>query len=360
MRDDALIVAVGDSLLTLEYETWNFGDSVGFEGLIRASDATGDPTYVQFARGWMRAWATRRHPFRRLDATAPGTALVEVLRRYGDDDLLTAARELAGYLTSRSSIRGIYATWESSPLMAPYGGESLSDREQQWLSRPPAGSFLDCLHFDPPFFTGLGELVADTALIRIGVDQATAYIRELQLPSGDFAHFILEGVEGTFGTGWTRGQGWALLGLLDVLENLARPGARAAASGDDVETLRRAAARLIDRMLATQRPDGHWDARLDDPASGMESSTAAFMAEGFRRARELGLSSHPDLQRAEQNARDAVRASIDDDGLLTEVSVAVMACTRDSHYANVPRGYRVPWGQGPALLALTGGGVHER
>ena len=127
-----------------------------------------------------------------------------------------------------------------------------------------------------------------------------------------------------------------------------------------METLRRAAARLIDRMLATQRPDGHWDARLDDPASGMESSTAAFMAEGFRRARELGLSSHPDLQRAEQNARDAVRASIDDDGLLTEVSVAVMACTRDSHYANVPRGYRVPWGQGPALLALTGGGVHER
>ncbi len=355
----AMTVAVAESLLDLSYDTWNFGDSVGFEGLVRASELTGDEKYAQFARAWMRSWASRRHPFRRLDATAPGTAMVHILRRYGDDDLLTAARDLAGYLTSRPLIRGIYATWESSPLMSPYGGEPLSELEQQWLAQPPAGSFLDCLHFDPPFFTGLGELVGDAALIRIGVDQAKGYIRELQRPTGDFAHFILEGVDGTFGTGWTRGQGWALLGLLDVLENLARPGAAAVATDDERQTLQNAAVALIERMLVTQRPDGHWDARLDDPASGMESSTAAFMAEGFRRARELGVSAHPDLRHAEDRARAAVRASIGDGGLLTEVSVAVMACTRDSHYANVPRGYRVPWGQGPALLALTEGGVHD-
>ncbi len=359
MTCSATIVAVADSLLDLEYETWNFGDSVGFEGLLRATDLTGDEKYAQFARAWMRAWATRRAPFRRLDATAPGTAMVQVLRRFHDDLLLTAARDLAGYLTARPTIRGIYATWEASPLMAPYGGEELSDHEQRLLAQPPPGSFLDCLHFDPPFFTGLGELVADTALIRIGVEQAMAYIRELQRETGDFAHFILEGVDGTFGTGWTRGQGWALLGLLDVLENLDRPGAVGVATQEERQVLQVAAARLIDRMLATQRLDGHWDARLDDPASGMESSTAAFMAEGFRRARELGVSTNPFMHDAELRARDAVRGSVDVDGLLTEVSVAVMACTRDSHYSHVPRGYRVPWGQGPALLALTEDGTHD-
>jgi unsaturated rhamnogalacturonyl hydrolase len=360
MSASATVVAVAQSLLDLEYETWNFGDSVGFEGLVRASDLTGDDTYAQFARAWMRSWATRRRPFRRLDATAPGTAMVQILRRYGDEDLLGAARDLADYLVSRPTIRGVFATWNSSPLMAPYGGEQLSAEEQLWLDNPPAGSFLDCLHFDPPFLTGLGALTDDADLVRIGVTQARAYVRELQLPSGDFAHFFLEGVDGVFGIGWTRGQGWALLGLLDVLENLRKPDVTTPPDDDDLRVLESAVVRLADRMIASQRADGHWDARLDDPSSGMESSTAAFMAEGFRRARELGISTASSLIAAERRARAAVLSSIDARGLLAEVSVAVMACTRDSHYANVPRGYRVPWGQGPALLALTEGDSHER
>ncbi len=356
MTADSRIIAVADTLLDLEYETWNFGDSVAFEALLRATAETGDEKYAQFARAWLRSWATRRTPFRRLDATAPGVAMVHLLRQYGDGVLLTAAKELAEYLTARPKIRGLFATWESAPLMAPYGGEALDAHESGLLKNPPSGAFLDCLHFDPPFLTGLGVLTDDPGLVATGVDQALAYIRELQRPSGDFAHFVLEGVEGQFGVGWTRGQGWALLGLLDVIENVDAASRRGGPDRDSIAPIVVAARLLVERMISTQRPDGHWDALLDEPSSGMESSTAGFMAEGFRRAGDLGVSTNPRLHSAQNRARSAVIDSLDEHGQLGHVSVAVMACTRNSHYANVPRGYSVPWGQGPALLALTSGG----
>ena len=65
------LTAVADSLLELEYSTWGFGDSVAFEAMLAATDATGDRRYEAFAHGWVRAWATRARPHRRLDCTAP-------------------------------------------------------------------------------------------------------------------------------------------------------------------------------------------------------------------------------------------------------------------------------------------------
>ena len=77
-------VVLEQAALTLERltrTTWSFGDSVGVEGLLAASDALGDERYAAFARGLVRGWATRRHPFVRLDCTAPGKAMVELARR---------------------------------------------------------------------------------------------------------------------------------------------------------------------------------------------------------------------------------------------------------------------------------------
>jgi len=34
------------------------------------------------------------------------------------------------------------------------------------------------------------------------------------------------------------------------------------------------------------------------------------------------------------------------------VTAAVMASTRKSHYEFTPRGFSVPWGQGPVALAI--------
>ncbi len=125
---------------------------------------------------------------------------------------------------------------------------------------------------------------------------------------------------GTFGQGRGHGQGRALLGPHDEIDGAGALGPSGAPGGgpDVAGTLRTAVRRLVSAMVGLQRDDGHWYAVVDDPRSGDEHSTAAFLAA---------------------------------DGTLAEVSAAVMAFTEPSHHAHMPRGFRVPRGKGPALLA---------
>lgn len=346
----AVLRRVADSLAECDYDTWGFGDSIGFEGLVAASDVLGDTTWLSFARGWVRAWASDQRPPRRLDCTAPGHAMLAIYRRVGDEHILVAARRLAEYLVERPRLAsGIFATWDASPLTNPYGPGRLDDHGRRMLEDPPAGAFVDCLHFDPPFLVDLGVTTGSDAFVRVGLDQARRYIDVLQQPDGLFDHFELAGERGTFGPGWGRGQGWALLGLTDVLRLLASTPWEA---GDDAHALRGATARLVERMTALQRPDGHWGVDVRDPLSGDEYSTAAFMAVGFRRAVDLGVVTATDATAARTLSETAVLSSLTPEGTLRNVSAAVMACTEPSHYRHVPLGFRVPWGQGPVALVL--------
>lgn len=342
---------LAESLCDLPYETWNFGDSVAFEGLIEATDALDEPQWAAFARGWARSWATRATPYKELDCTAPGWAIVHLAERFSDSLLVEAAVKLAEELVRRPTILGMFRTWHHAPLMHPYGRAKLSGAHAALVADPPPGSFLDCLHFDPPFLTALGRVAERPDLLRIGVDQALAYIDALQNTNGLFDHFVLDQVPGTFGPGWGRGQGWALLGLLDTIEELKA--ADASGLRSEIAALTSAVVSLIDGMIPLQRADGHWPTVVSVPSSGVESSTAAFMAAGFFRAAHAGIAADPSVIEAARRATDAVTTSLDEDGGLREVSAAVMACTEPTHYEHVPRGFTVPWGQGPALLALS-------
>lgn len=352
-----LAASVADALIDLGFKTWDFGDSVAFEALIAASDALGDERWVRFAHGYGRAWTTRSRPFARLDCTVPGRALVGIATRFHDAQLLETLRELADYLMSRPTLDGVFETWESSPLLAPYSEVVLDAHDQALLDNPPAGVFVDCLHFDPPFLTALGVAVGEQRYLDAGIEQALGYIRQLQQPDGLFDHFTLRGEPGSFGPGWGRGQGWAILGLLEVAESIDAAGR--VVDGAARAVVVAAARELLHRMLELQRPDGHWFAVVTDPESGDEYSTAGFMAYAIGVALHLGIVEGEAMVSAMVAARRAILGSLDDRGQLREVSAAVYASTEPSHYGRVPRGYVVPWGQGPALLALVAKGPHS-
>ena len=341
-----------DRLTGLRYRTWDFGDSIAFEAMVAATHRLGDARWASFAHGWARSWATRAAPYVRLDCTAPGRTMVQLAEAHGDEQLLDACVDLATYLLDRPRVGGVLETWSSSPLLAPYGDAVLDGRGRRLLEAPPPGVFVDCLHFDPPFLAALGRVTGEASYAVEAVQQARGYVALLGRPDGLLDHFVLDGEESSFGPGWGRGQGWALLGLLDVLETL-HVGHGHAPAGDLTDLLDAAHA-LGARMAALQRPDGHWHAVVDDPTSGDESSTAAFMAVGLSRLAALDPRSAALADHA-RRARAAVVASLDADANLGGVSAAVYASTEPSHYRHVPRGYVVPWGQGPAVLAL----VHD-
>lgn len=337
-----------DGLAAYPFKGWFYGDSIGFEGLLAASDLFGDARWSDFARGFIRGWATRAQPYREMDNTVAGRAMCLIAERTGDDVLLAAAAELAGYLRGRPTIGdGAWVSFAQAPLKEPYGGSALAPSESRLLADPGPGVYVDCLHFDPPFMVHLGRLLDDADLVNAGVAQALAYISMLQDPDTSlFYHFWLERTARPYALGWARGQGWALLGLLDVLDELPPDHPRARALLDAMRA-------LAEAMVRLQRPDGSWSAVAQSPESGSEGSTAAFMAAGLRRGVVRGwLDREPHLPSA-ASAWRATLASTGDDGLLADVSAAVWSSTSDLHYHHVPKGFLVPWGQGPLLLAAS-------
>jgi unsaturated rhamnogalacturonyl hydrolase len=337
------VAAAAEVLRRYPFQCWHYGDSVGFEGLLAADDVLGTDRYTAFVHGAIKGWIPRRRPFAELDNTAPGHAMCLAHERTGDPAIVEAALDLAEFLAGRRTIGGAFASFERAPLRRPYGDVPLDAAGEALLADPGPGYFVDTLHFDAPFLVHLGRLTGRADLVDLGAAQARAGVELLQDAAGAFHHFVLQRTGARYGYGWGRGQGWALLGLLDVLEQLpAGHPARAPLHG----ALRRLAAVLAE----TQAPDGHWGTPIDDPASFHETSTASFAAAGLARGVRLGLLD-PSLLDTAARAWAAAQGAARPDGTLAGVSAAVWASTEPNHYRAVPVGFQVPWGQGPFLLA---------
>jgi unsaturated rhamnogalacturonyl hydrolase len=335
--------AAADLLVHYPYEIWHYGDSIGFEGLLTASDLLGTPRYEAWVHGALKAWTARQTPFRELDNTAPGHAMCLCFERTEDEAIIQAASRLADFLAARPQVEDVFVSFSEAPLRKPYGRAVLSPSETALLDSPGRGVFVDCLHFDPPFFAHLGSLTQDERLIDLAAQQALGYVRLLQDESGLFWHFFLEKTQTRYGYGWSRGQGWALLGLLDTLVHLPNDHASA-------DTLRASFARLASALMDTQHESGGWSAVATEERSETESSTSAFAAAGLAGGAMRGLLDR-DAVRAAIKAWKEAWSHVDERGVLLDVSAAVWASTEASHYWAVPKGFVVPWGQGPLLLA---------
>lgn len=346
MHDTAQIEAVARRLVEHPFKGWFFGDSIGFEGLIAADTLIGGQRWTGFAQGFFRGWATRRHPFRQSDHTAPGNAICMVIETAGDDILLEAARDLAGHLETRRRVNGVSFTFENAldSMIPPYGGLSLSPDEAALMQAPGAGVYVDCMHFDAPFLAHLTRIDPAGGWAAAALREILGY-RDLLLDAetGLYRHFWLERTGQAYTRGWSRGQGWALLGLLDVATLLP--------SGDTV-SVRDAARDLARAMLDWQLPDGNWHALVHEPRSGPESSAAAFMATAFYRGMSAGMLSAEDFAEPAERAFRAMCTNLDARGNLTGVSAAVHSALVEGHYWHVPLGQIVPWGQGPVLTAF--------
>ncbi|MGI8880252.1 MAG: glycoside hydrolase family 88 protein [Jatrophihabitans sp.] len=347
LAGEDLLSRAADKLLALPYRSWRFGDSIAFEAMVDASRALGRDRWREFARGFIRSWAASATEHFRLDCTAPGLAMIKIFEDTGDQLVLDGARRLADYLMTRPTMSGAFQTFDRASLQPPFSGEELSPADRALLDNPPAGVYVDCLHFDPPFFAALGRVTGDSVYADVAASQALAYIRLLQdQESGLFHHFALAGQPHAYISSWGRGQGWALLGLTDLVALLPSD------HPDRVE-LCAAATRLIDGVLHYQSANGSWHTLIDDPTSGAESTTSAFLAAGFHRAAELGLVSRPTVRSAIGNAWAAV-LSHERDGLLRDASDAVRSSTVRSHYTHVEVDVISPWSQGALVLMLAG------
>lgn len=345
--DAEMVGAVADRLMAHAFQGWFYGDSVGFEGLVAASDTLDDRKWLDFSHGFFRAWGTRVHPFQPDDNTAPGHVMCDVVERTGDAVLKAAVLELAYHLRGRRKVDGVSITFDDTlrSLRAPYGDVQLSAQEAEQMKDPGPGIYLDCMHFDPPFFAHLSRLDPGMGWDDHAVDEILGY-KPLLFDEGTglYNHFWLEKVDLSYTRGWARGQGWALLGLLDVAHYVDRH--------SRLDEVKAEALALARQMLRYQREDGNWWSLAHEPRSDDESSTAAFMATAFYRGMAWRLLPRDAFEEPAERAYQAMLGNLDGDGNLTGVSAAVMSALVEEHYWHVPVNKIVPWGQGPVLTAI--------
>ncbi len=344
--------AAADSLLAHPWRVWFWGDSIGLEGLLDASDITGDRSYLAFVHGLMKGWIAREHCRSEFDYTAPGVALVRVWEKTGDAALLDAARRHADYLAGFRTARGGAAIrYENAAIELP--PELPPDHDQY----QPAGQrnasadggpciFVDSVHFDGPCFAKLYQATGEQRYRELALRNILGQIELLYDPREHlFHHFWIERTQSPNGVLWARGNGWGLLGAALTVECLG-------AENQDAEPLRRVLRQSLERLATLQDSSGAWHTVLTSPNSYVESSTAAFFIDVIARAVRLGVVSLDEYSGVLERAMRYIIAHVNSRGILTGVSFETFPSTREEHYREMPRGAVVPWGQGPLLAAL--------
>src|SRR6185312_11765565 len=79
--------------------------------------------------------------------------------------------------------------------------------------------WVDCMHIDGPFLARLGRVTGEPEYCDQAANAILSYARRLQQPGGLFRHGW-EADCGPNGQLWARGNGWALTGMIDTVENL--------------------------------------------------------------------------------------------------------------------------------------------
>jgi unsaturated rhamnogalacturonyl hydrolase len=207
--------------------------------------------------------------------------------------------------------------------------------------------WVDCMALDGPFLVRLWRETGERRWLELGLEHATGYVAALQDPAtGLFWHGYDAAPGVTTGQLWGRGNGWALLGLLETLEFTPpeRP---------EYARLRRSLATLTRALVEHQDSSGAWRTVLVDPTAPLENSTAPFVSAGLMWASRLGLLRgvlEPDtIKRVVERAFHHLTGALGPDG-----SLPISAATPIgglTTYTEQRLGV-FPWGQGPALLAI--------
>lgn len=319
-----ILKAAADIAMRWNFRVWGFGEAIALRGLIRAGDALGDAAPLGFAHGVLRSWLGRGVGRTNEDHVGAGRELLEFHRRTRDPLFLEAARQLAA----------LHAGFPAGPNGARYHrSDTPGWRWQIWV---------DCMDVDGPFLAALAAATGQQSYFDQAAAELLGYARTLQSDGGLLSHGF-ERDCGRNGTLWARGNGWALMGLVDTLSLLPR-------THPHWEQLQQRTALLADALAIAQHRSGLWHTVIDDPATYLESTLAAMAAYALRQAFKHDVLDAARYAEMERNARAAMHAQIAPDGTLQLVSDATPVGER-AVYATRPFG-AFPWGQGPLLLAL--------
>lgn len=318
---------IADRTLSYDFTVWFWGDAIAFDGLLEGAELVGDARYSDFCLNYIRRWS--KQPLTWVDHLAPGGALVKLSALFHDESLINASYRLADLLLSEAP----RSPRTNFPLYRP---DLPSYRHTVWV---------DSIYHVPIFLCELAIATRKADYFDKALEEWKAHERALSSGAGPFlGHAYDSGANLVHGYGWGRGNGWALLGIVDVLELLPRdhPGFPAALQSFQ---------RLSSAVLGLQDKSGFWRTLLHDREAYLEASTASFFGATFTKGVRLGLL-NDDYAQAAELAWRAMLSRIDAEGSFYGVSACTWAAVSPGDevtmYRTLPTEANV-WGQGSAL-----------
>ena len=324
-QHDQLLRSVAERTLRFRFGTWYWGDAIAIDGLLEADQVLGG-FYRDSVVSCLDHWA-RFAPASFDDALVPGRTVLQLVAE--------------GSLPRAAADR-VVAALDRLPLLEG-AMPALEPHRPQFRF----GVCIDALYHLPSMIVLAGDHRGDPDAERGAVRVATEMLEVLRCPTG-WAQWYDCSRGRNNAISWSRGLGWALLGLLDLLALVDHNGA-----GYLVE----AAGSILGTLAGEQARSGHWPAVLSDPQAAEETSTAAFFVAGalHPEAAHVGIPSRKNLEAAIA----AVRGAVATDGTYEGVSADVLPVwdlTSYERFAIEPS----PWGQGAALRALAALVASER
>ena len=266
--------------------------AVAWVHTLKLADVTGEASWRDKVLGQVRPWLRGEQPLLgetvRFSSLAGAMVFAEIATLAGDDG------EAASRLAAEAVARGAA---ETAPGVPEHGSGWTDD---MFLGTVVAARALDA-----------AGLAAATRLI-------TNYARRLQQPGGVFHHAPDAPVA------WGRGNGFAALGLAEVLTALP-----------DDHPDRRALLDIYRRQMVAMRrhqaPDGMWSQVVDMPGSYREASVTALTLTAMARGIRHGWLDQS-YRRVVERAWRALLAHVRVDGTLVDVCISTGAGPTRRYY----------------------------
>lgn len=250
--------------IELEFQFWFWGEALAFDAAALASQATRDHELGSRTGRPLSTWS--RELLSRAavgsDAYAPLSAMLHLYTAGRDAALLDAATKVAEYIISAPSHSGAHL---------------------HHLTGYPPMVFVDFIYYAGPYLGQLAKIKDDERYIEEAVRQTLGHLETLRDAKTGLVHHVYDpGRDQTNGVAWGRGNGWAMLGLVDTLCLIPEgyPGRK---------RIHAALLQMVDTCVSLQAPNGKWHTILDDFESPLENSVAAFFYAALSKAQRYGL-----------------------------------------------------------------------
>lgn len=317
-----------DATIRMPLKHWNWSEGIALYGLVTLANKTYSEIIMPFVQDWIDRQLQRGYVQENVNATAPCFSLLALQDMQENPVYEALIRGRVDFLLHRAK-RLECGAFEHTLVETKFGG-------QLWI---------DTLVMAGLFLAKAGCQLGDEEAISEGKRQFRLHAERLQADNGLYYHGWSELNQRVIGCQWARGNAWAAIAAVELMELFPDDALFQAYAGSCLQ-------RQLEGLQAVQDLSGLWTTVLTSPQTYLETSAAAGIAYATAKAIRLHHVGQEWKPLAERAFR-AVLGYTDWDGVLRGVSSGTAVQTHPGEYHVIARDRMEGYGQGLLLLMLS-------